>query len=282
MPTLTLRVNKAGFHEPGPPHWSGWRHDEMIVNHYVPGIERALGHVSGIRDAVAMALDTYRTLGIRKVAPTDPSRVIASQVSAQAVASNIALDQAALDRIVADIYGDAYLIGTHAAANVLGPGGGSVVFLSGLDQETNWDTWEPGHPEAALKAAQGGLAALLEARAITIKGIAGTTLDRLGEVIADGLAKGESTQAIYLEVRKFIDNPVRAMMVTRTETARAVVAAAFETYQQAGVAEWAWLAAPGACPICVQNSIGGPYPIGGGPEMPQHPACRCAPQGLPR
>ena len=228
-----------------------------------------------------MALDTYRTLGIRKVAPTDPSRIIASQVSAQAVMSNVTFDQNALNRVLGQIYGDAYLIGTHAAANVLGPGGGSVVFLSGLDQETNWDTWEPGNPEAALKAAQGGLAALLEARAITIKGISGTTLDRLGDVIAKGVEAGESTQAIYLEVRKFVDNPVRATMIARTETARAVWSAAMTSYEQSGVAEWAWLAAPGACPICLQNSVGGPYPMGGGPAFPSHPQDRCAPLGLP-
>lgn len=273
---LILRVKS--FDAPGPAHWIGWENDEQIVNHYAPDIQKVMSRMaSGLRSAIAQAQDSYRTLPVSK-APTSASQgqsAIAGQVSAQAVDSNVTVDQAQLEAIVAAIYGDSYLIGTHAAANLL-PDHQAVLFLSALDQAVDWVNWKPGNPEAALQAADGGLSRLLAARGIVIRGISGTTLDELGNKIAQGLENGDSTDTIYQVVRGYVDNPVRATMIARTETARAVTASAFETYQEANIAEWIWMAAPNACPICLQNSIGGPYPIGGGPYMPAHPQCRCA------
>lgn len=261
----------------GPHEWPGWQWDEATAEFYAPKIELALAHsVSGTADAIAATRLAYQHLPLTQKAPTNGPDAVTGQISAQAVNSNVAVNQTDLEAIYAELYGDAYLIGTHAAANVMGPKGpGAILFLAGLDRETDWDTWKPGNPRAALRLADGGLKQMLEAAGQRIKDVDDTTLDGLARVIGQGVAAGDSNQVIQQAVAEFIRNPVRADMIARTEVARAVTRATEDTYAQAGVTEWNWLIAPNACPICIRNGAGGPYPLGGGPYMPAHPRCRC-------
>lgn len=275
MPTLVLTILRKDV--TGPP-WVGWQYDEATFEFYTPKIQGAIHKtLDGVPEAIREAKQAHSYLPTFKApAPNGPG-AISGQVSAQAVQSNVFVNQEALDSIYASIYGDAYLIGTHAAAQVLGTDSpGAVIFLSALDQNTDWENWTPGNPRAALQAADGGLARLLADRNIAIQGVSNTTLNRIGDLIAQGLDNGDSTQTIERAVRDFVTNPIRAEMIARTETARAVTQATFDTYRQAGVTEWLWLVAPDACPICQRNGYGGPYPLGGGPYMPAHPRCRCA------
>lgn len=289
---LLLRVRKR-FEAPGPPDWPAWRYDEAIVNHYTPDIAKVIARASGINETVAAIKRTFGSLGIQveKVeypsnsngiqlnkapAPNGP-HAVAGQISSQIVNSNMSIDPKALEAIVAQIYGDGYMIGTHAAANVMGPNGpGAVAFLTGLESEIDWDSWVPGNPRATLRIADGGLRTMLAAAGHTIRGINRTTLDRIGLIIARGLLAGDANTVIQEAVRQYVRNPVRAEMIARTEVARAVTRATEDTYVQAGLKQWAWLVAPNACPICIGNGAGGPYPLGGGPYMPAHPRCRCA------
>lgn len=273
---LVLRVRK-GIEAPGPPDWPAWRYDEAIVDHYTPAIAKIVARASGIDDAIAAIKRTYRSLGITKAPSPNGPRAISGQIAAQTVNTDVSIDPVALEAIVAQIYGDGYLIGTHAAANVMGPNGpGAVAFLTGLEREIDWDTWKPGNPRAALRLADGGLRAMLNAAGQTIQGINKTTLDRIAVIIGQGIERGDANTTIQDAVRQYIRNPVRAEMIARTEVARAVTRASEDTYIQAGLTEWAWLIAPNACIICINNGAGGPYPLGGGPYMPAHPRCRCA------
>jgi len=68
----------------------------------------------------------------------------------------------------------------------------------------------------------------------------------------------------------------RAMMIARTETARALSAGTLDAYERMGIHKVQWVADPQCCDICSDNN-GKVYTIGeSGDLIPAHPNCECA------
>jgi len=68
----------------------------------------------------------------------------------------------------------------------------------------------------------------------------------------------------------------RAMMIARTETARALSAGTLDAYERAGIHKVQWVADPDCCDICTENN-GNVYTIAEAePLQPAHPNCECA------
>ena len=93
----------------------------------------------------------------------------------------------------------------------------------------DWATWVPGHAAAdALVRPKGGLAKLLaRAKPATIKSVSETDVNRIGRVLADGLATGETDLTIAksvmaLGIEDIFDDPQRALTIATTEMNRAM------------------------------------------------------------
>jgi len=68
----------------------------------------------------------------------------------------------------------------------------------------------------------------------------------------------------------------RAMMIARTETARALSAGTLDAYERTGIHKVQWVADPECCDICIDNN-GKVYTIEeAGDLIPAHPNCECA------
>ena len=99
--------------------------------------------------------------------------------------------------------------------------------------------------------------------------------------IAQALQHGVTGNLTYRAVAKEIDGIlddgiVRAKMIARTETMRALNAAAKDRYNGAGIERVQWLAAADEreCPDCADLD-GQEFDIDEAPDCPLHPSCRC-------
>jgi len=171
------------------------------------------------------------------------------------------------------IYADAYLSGIKAAGDS-SDGIVNINALANMATNINWDDWKPGDPEAALTMADGGLKDLLDAADQTVKDVTDTTLLRMGNAIADGLASGASVDTIASALQDFLDDPSRADMIATTEVNRAQTTAQAEQLDAMGFSQWTWLAYDGACDECADND-GQDFSFDD--DMPPaHPWCRCS------
>jgi SPP1 gp7 family putative phage head morphogenesis protein len=186
----------------------------------------------------------------------------------------------ALKSVLTKLYGDAALQGAHEAAHAAG--GVVVSSLQSVTAELPddyWDKWQPGWGEAAAQDADGGLRTLLDNAEITIKGLNDSAIDRMGNVIATGLANGDSVGATAKAAQVIVADPARASMIADTEYARAMTVTSLETYVSNNVAQLEWLAEGDACADCQDNADASPiaasddWPNG---DVPVHPNCRCA------
>jgi hypothetical protein len=183
------------------------------------------------------------------------------------------LSTSELDSAVRSIIADSYLAGLHAGAEQVPgviPGG-----LGSLALTMNWDGWAPGDPSAALKLADGGLAALLDQAGVTVDGIVGTVLDQVGNRISDGVAAGLSSDVIAASLQDIAG--ARAEIIAHTEVARAMTAASFDVYAANGVGEWDLITSAGACQVCLDAEAANPHPVSDRSDSPPiHPFCRCS------
>jgi hypothetical protein len=72
-----------------------------------------------------------------------------------------------------------------------------------------------------------------------------------------------------------------ASTVAGVEVASAIEQEVLDSLQSQGFMQIAWIAQPGACPLCVANAEASPLPIGsewpsGDTIPPAHPHCRCS------
>jgi hypothetical protein len=196
-----------------------------------------------------------------------------------ALQAGVSTDTTDLLEALRALYGDAYAAGGLAAAQQL-PATALAANLAGVygttDPAAAWASWEPGNLNAATLLDDGGLAGLLADAGITVQGMVGSLLDRMGTVLADGALNGDSVDTIAGALGDLVDDPQRAFTIANTETARAVEAASQAQYADQGVQQWEWLLSPGACPECEEAQAGSPYDVGGGPDLPDHPNCRCS------
>ncbi|MDE1828473.1 MAG: hypothetical protein KGH65_04915 [Candidatus Micrarchaeota archaeon] len=119
---------------------------------------------------------------------------------------------------------------------------------------------------------------LLAQASIDIKGIEGTTLDRVTTAIGNGVAAQQSADEIAQAVRANVYGPMlsgQADMIASTEANRAFASAYLDSASAAGITQVNWVAYAGACPSCLDNESASPYDIGSTPDMPDHPNCEC-------
>ncbi len=137
-----------------------------------------------------------------------------------------------------------------------------------------------GDPEDQLRA--GELLWVLTRAGIHLQGVPFSVVIEIGNLLADGIAKGLATQTIAEQIAPLLDGDIkRALLIVRTERARAVSGAEWENAKDAGDYDKEWMDDATACPICRANAAQGAIPItrpfqGGALYPPQHPNCRCA------
>jgi SPP1 gp7 family putative phage head morphogenesis protein len=245
--------------------------DLRLVDFYAPKIGDALAQLitpGQLRAAIEAVATT-----VTKDADPAKARIV------QAVVSRLTgqADASALEQIVRQVIADGYLAGGAAARRQIGSG--SVTLDGATGQaiaDINWDVWEPGDVDAAIRAADGGLATLLDQAGVGIKGVVGSTLDDVGNAIADGVLSGLSVDDIAASMSDWATG-FRAERIAQTESARAVTAATLDTYQVNGIGEWTLVLSDGACDLCEEVADGGPYPATDSEDAPPvHPMCRCA------
>ena len=276
LEALAAPVAKAVNGRPKASAWTGeaakvpqHQFDLRIIGHYQPLIAAAIAGLysdTQVRDAITAATTT-----IVKAADPAAARAITAAVR-NALAGQA--DTEALEDAIRSMIAEGYLTGAHAAATQTG--GAVAAAADKASAGVDWSSWEPGDVGAALRSADGALADLLDSADITVKGIADTALDTLGDRIADGLLNGDSVDTVARNIRDLVDGDAnRAQVIARTETARAQVAGSFDSYTEAGVTQFDWVLSDGACPECEAEADANPHDIGDdGP--PEHPSCRCA------
>lgn len=150
--------------------------------------------------------------------------------------------------------------------------------------DIDWGGWTPGDPLAAQKLIgtkdMPGLKQLLDKRFITMKGIEDSRYTELGNMLANGLSLGESTNVTAKLIADRFDKPTGwADVVARTETRAAVTAATRDSYAEGQIEMIEWLTADGGCDICGGFEDMGPVPIDEGFDgldgPPAHPNCLC-------
>jgi Phage Mu protein F like protein len=220
----------------------------------------------GWQAAVREALDTKDHVS-KAVDPHDKS------IASHAVQRNVDPNSSALTDAFKKLYGDAGMSGTKHAMDEMGGAAKLGSGMSGLVGGMDWSKWKPGNPAAAEKVAGKGLNELMRNAGVTVRGIEQTTLNRMGDVIAQGLEAGSTYQEISGNISTMLDNPARADIISITETNRAFNASAIDEYKASGMDGWEWLAYAGACDICGDEE--GPHDFGDD-YPPAHPSCRCA------
>ena len=240
---------------------------EKIIAHYTPKVLKALGSVTGLPEAISTAMSSTRTKAV------DPDH--AKQVAKGAIHQHVVIDSEAMVKAIRDIYGDSGMAGTIAAIQQVGSGAAVGSGIAGLVSDMDWSKWVPGHPSAALKVANGGLRDLLQGANINLKGIDRTTLDRLGNALADGLTNGSTSKEIASALNDIVGDPHRAQMIATTESNRAFVASTIDNYRESGVEQFDWLAYDDACPECADAEANNPHDLSDD-TPPAHPNCRCA------
>lgn len=238
-------------------------HDrEKVIAYYAPKIRKALTHVEGVDQAIRQAMSHSKA--------ADP---LDKATANGAVHQHVRIDGDRLLKAVRDLYADAGMAGTKQVMQSLGTaaiGAGPPGIVSGID----WSTWKPGAPEAAQKVAGKGLKALLDRANIVIDGINQTTLNRIGNALADGLSAGSTYQEISSVIDGIINDPSRADTIAITETQRAYNAAALDSMEAAGVETFDILAYDGACEECEEAEGENPHELSD--DMPPlHVNCRC-------
>ena len=249
------RVVKAGGKgrwRDGAPDVPQRAYDLRITDHFAPRIQKALGQMyppAAIRVAAEAG-----TLDLMPQADTGPLRD-------------------ALERL----WADAWATGVHGAVLQAGKvrKDDDGPDLPVAETAVDWDSWEPGNLDAAILAADGNFAGVLDQAGVTIRGITGTTVDRLGAALSEGLLNGDSVDTIARSLAGVISDPARAEMVAQTESARLQTDASVQQYAAEGFGGWDWLTTSGACPRCVDREAANPHRIDDD-HSPMHPYERCA------
>lgn len=273
------RVVKAGGVGP-----KGWRdvgradvpqhaYDVRLTDYWAPKVQAALGAL--VPEAV---IDAAARAAAAAVVKDEDQRDRIRQIALDSLADGV-LTTTELEDVIRGLWADAWAAGSHAAAVQLDAAGVGGVFDGAVVGD--WDAWTPGDPEAAALLRDGGLANLLDQAGVTVRGISGTSLDRLGNLIADAVAAGDSVDGLAGRLAGVLAGDTnRAVMIAHTETARAITDATLQTYRANGVRQWNWITTSGACVRCLEQEATSPHGLGD-PAPPGHPLCRCAASPVP-
>ena len=192
---------------------------------------------------------------------------------------------------IREAYAEAYALGTDAAVAAYAHARLSKAATPSSDDlraslQFDWSKWKPGNRAASLLLSPpSGLKGLLSNAGQTIKGMTDTSLNRVGTILGDALARGKGSDAaartlITDGINGMLTSASRAQTIAVTEMARATQIAQMDNYKSFGVEYVEWVDID-ADDDCATNAEQGPIPIGetfdsGDTEPPAHPNCRCA------
>lgn len=200
----------------------------------------------------------------------DPDAV---HMAKEIVARNLQIDPDILAEVLRSTYGDAMIRATGQAARQVEGGGAKLsASLSSFVRGYDWDSWKPGSPEIAA-ARLPGIRRQLDSAFKVSEGIAATTKDRIAHAIANGIATGASSYDVGRSIAAITGDRLRADVIAITETNRAYNIASLDTYRDAGISGWIWIAFSEACDKCLAK--GGQSFSYRDPVPPAHPDCRC-------
>ena len=197
---------------------------------------------------------------------------------------NVRTDSNELVAALGDLYAVGYTLGhdyAHTAVALAQRANRKAVAPDPYAIITDWDDWKPGLEAANnLVRPPGGLQRLLDRRNAIIAGLDATTVDRIGTVLADGLAVGASDLIIATAIEAITGDAMRALSIATTEMCAAVSVATVENYTDLEVERVEWFALEG-CELCEENAGQGPILLGeefasGDTEPPAHTNCRCS------
>jgi len=262
-----------------------WSSDLVLAHaaDAAPHILQALSRITGCEAAVEAA---RRQLSKAQHDPHDrvaaaQARLEAVEAALRAVKRNVRLSWHGLRDALAAVATTGGRVGATGAEKQLAQAGLSATrrfpYFDSLPS-VDWARWVPGHAKAAERVAGGALKELLDQQRITIKEMRETALRDLGNTLARGLEAGDDTNTIARAMRATVADPERALLISRTEMARAMTVASQDTYRANGVLLERLITDGNPCARCVAwetDTDAFPVPVGSLP-IPLHPRCMCS------
>lgn len=191
---------------------------------------------------------------------------------------NVRVNMTAVIGVLERVYAEGWVTGEAAADEAIAQA--QEAKKAAGDDLIDWALWSPGDEAAALllrpsKAFQRFLARF----GITLKELTNTTVNDIGNSIADALEQGLSANQAAKLIRRNVASSSRALMIAITEQNRAMSAATINRYKEMQIMEMEWEVSD-PCDKCAQNAnqvvpVGGTF-NSGDTQPPAHPNCRCA------
>lgn len=191
---------------------------------------------------------------------------------------NVRVNMMALMGVLERVYAEGWVTGQAAADELIAKA--KEANKAAEDDLINWSLWNPGDEAAALLLRPSrAFQRFLESFGITLKELTNTTVNDIGNSIADALEQGLSANQAAKLIRRNVATSHRALTIAITEQNRAMSAATINRYREMQIPEMEWEVSD-PCPICAQNAnqvvpIGGTF-NSGNTQPPAHPNCRCA------
>jgi SPP1 gp7 family putative phage head morphogenesis protein len=191
---------------------------------------------------------------------------------------NVRVNMTAIIGVLERVYAEGWVTGEAGADDAVARG--RLAKKAADDDLIDWSLWFPGDEAAALllrpsKAFQRFLASF----GITLKDLTNTTVNDIGNSIADALEQGLSANQAAKLIRRNVASSSRALMIAITEQNRAMSAATINRYKEMQIMQMEWEVSD-PCDKCAQNAnqvvpVGGTF-NSGDTQPPVHPNCRCA------
>jgi SPP1 gp7 family putative phage head morphogenesis protein len=190
---------------------------------------------------------------------------------------NVRVNMMALMGVLERVYAEGWVTGEAGADEALIK---AREIKKAADDLIDWSKWQPGDEAAALlirptKAFERFLGSF----GVTLKDLTNTTVNDIGNSIADALEQGLSANQAAKLIKRNVASSSRALTIAITEQNRAMSAATINRYKEMQIPEMEWEVSD-PCPKCAQNAnqvvqIGGTF-NSGNTQPPAHPNCRCA------
>ncbi len=258
----------------GPADTPQMRYDLVITDHYVPAVQAAMRKVAGAIDVKSIMAAAGGDLAKKSATEAEDDAIRAKVL--RLLPDDVPTED--LESAIKQILFDGYLSGLHSAQEQVGAHALMAEGIAGdAAVDTDWSAWKPGSATAADIAGDGGMAAMLDDLSITVKGVADTALQSIGNTIADGVRAGTAPDTVARSLVDLVGSVSRAELIAHTETARALTAASMSIYRTNGVTEWDLLTSAGACATCLAIAAANPHRVSDSSGTPPvHPRCRCS------
>lgn len=191
---------------------------------------------------------------------------------------NVRVNMTAIIGVLERVYAEGWVTGEAGADEAVAKA--RLAKKAADDDLIDWSSWLPGDEAAALllrpsKAFQRFLASF----GITLKELTNTTVNDIGNSIADALEQGLSANQAAKLIRRNVASSSRALMIAITEQNRAMSAATINRYKEMQIMQMEWEVSD-PCDKCALNAnqvvpVGGTF-NSGDTQPPAHPNCRCA------